>query len=299
LYYQRLAFGIEVLKNNKLYFDNRSVIRLLLFVSTFCSTLFPVFGQDRYYTKISGQVKDTVGIPLEFVTVALVKAKDMTEVRGTVTTKSGTYTFESIPAGNYLVVATNIGYQKAYSSPFGLYHIHQEVKLPPLILTEQTQLLNEVTVKTRKTLIEQQVDRTILNVENSALASNATVLDILEKAPGVTINRSNDQIYMKGKPGVVIMIDSKESMLSVQEVSTMLKNMPGNTVATIEIITNPSSRYDAAGNSGIINITLKKNKDVGTNGTITTGLGYGRHEKANGNLLLNSRQNDTYTNSNL
>ncbi|MBD0258882.1 MAG: outer membrane beta-barrel protein, partial [Cytophagales bacterium] len=166
---------------------------------------------------------------------------------------------------------------------------HPTLALPVLTLREETQLLKEVTVVTKKPFIEQQVDRTVVNVENSIVASGNTALEVLEKAPGVTIDRQNDQIILRGKQGVIVLIDGKQTYLSAQEVSNLLKNTPSDNIEKIEIITNPSSKYDAAGNSGIINIKMKKNQSLGTNGTLIAGAGYGRYEKANGSLRLNHR----------
>jgi outer membrane receptor for monomeric catechols len=219
----------------------------------------------------------------------LLKAQDSTLAKGAVTDAAGAYAFEGIGEGRYLVAATQMGYAKTYSAPLVLDATHPAVALPVLTMREETQLLKEVTVVTKKPFIEQQVDRTVINVENSIVASGNTALEVLEKAPGVTIDRQNDQIMLRGKQGVIVLIDGKQTYLSAQEVANLLKNTPSDNIEKIEIITNPSSKYDAAGNSGIINIKMKKNQSLGTNGTVIVGAGYGRYEKANGSLRLNHR----------
>ncbi len=239
--------------------------------------------------KVNGTVLNASAKPLEFATMMLLKAADSTLVKGAVTNAAGAYEFEGPGEGRYLVMASQVGYRKTYSEAFILDASRPAVTLPALQLNEETQLLKEVTVVTKKPFIEQQIDRTVINVENSIVASGNTALEVLEKAPGVTIDRQNDQIQLKGKQGVIVLIDGKQTYLSAQEVSNLLKNTPSDNIEKIEIITNPSSRYDAAGNSGIINIRMKKNQNSGTNGTVIAGVGYGRFEKANGSLRLNHR----------
>ncbi len=261
---------------------------LLLLVSAF----LVAFGQSSpgKHT-ISGQVKTATGQPLEFATVLLVQAADSTKlVKGAVSDNAGAYTFENIAPGQYRVGAQQVGYGKTYSAPFAVEVGGATVAAPALALAEETKKLGEVTVVAKKPFIEQQVDRTIVNVENSIVASGNTALEVLEKAPGVTIDRQNDQIQLKGKSGVIVMIDGKQTYLSVQEVSNLLKNTPSDNIEKIEIITNPGSKYDAAGNSGIINIKMKRNKNFGTNGTAVVGAGMGRFEKTNASLNLNHRE---------
>ena len=246
----------------------------LLFLTLFFS-LTTVFGQVLTRGTVSGQVSTAAGKPLEFTTMMLLKATDSTLTKGIVSDATGKYAFENVGAGRYIIVAQQVGYRKTYSVPIAVDEAHPALEMPTLILAEESKNLAEVNVVAKKPFIEQQVDRTVMNVENSIVASGNTALEVLEKAPGVTIDRQNDQIQLKGKSGVIIYIDGKQTYLSQQEVSNLLKNTPSDNIATIEIITNPGSKYDAAGNSGIINIKMKKNKNFGTNGTFIVGGGYG------------------------
>ncbi len=238
-------------------------------------TLTTAFGQVLTRGTVNGRVGTVAGKPLEFSTLMLLKAKDSVLVKGAISDADGKYAFDNVGAGQYLVAAQQIGFRKTYSAPFAVDEAHPAVELPALSMTDETKSLNEVKVVAQKPFIEQQVDRTVMNVENSIVASGNTALEVLEKAPGVTIDRQNDQIQLKGKAGVIVYIDGKQTYLSQQEVSNFLKNTPSDNIATIEIITNPGSKYDAAGNSGIINIKMKKNKNFGTNGTFILGTGYG------------------------
>ncbi len=245
-------------------------------------TLSTAFAQVLTRGTVKGQVGSVAGKSLEFSTIMLLKAKDSTLVKGAISDVDGKYSIENVGAGNYLIAAQQIGYRKTYSAPFAVDEAHPAVELPALVMTDETKSLTEVKVIAQKPFIEQQVDRTIMNVENSIVASGNTALEVLEKAPGVTIDRQNDQIQLKGKAGVIVYIDGKQTYLSQQEVSNLLKNTPSDNIATIEIITNPGSKYDAAGNSGIINIRMKKNKNFGTNGTFIIGTGYGWVNNLNG-----------------
>ncbi|QJW88920.1 TonB-dependent receptor [Spirosoma taeanense] len=243
------------------------------------------FGQVLMRGMVSGRVGTVAGKPLEFSTLMLLKAKDSTLVKGAISDADGKYAFENVGAGTYLVAAQQMGYRKTYSAPFTLDETHPAFELPALVMTDESKSLTEVNVVARKPFIEQQVDRTVVNVENSIVASGNTALEVLEKAPGVTIDRQNDQIQLKGKAGVIVYIDGKQTYLSQQEVSNLLKNTPSDNIASIEIITNPGSKYDAAGNSGIINIKMKKNKNFGTNGSVNFTGGYGWVRDLNGVLL--------------
>lgn len=238
-------------------------------------TLTTAFAQVLTRGTVNGRVGTVAGKPLEFTTMMLLKAKDSTLVKGAISDVDGKYAFENVGAGQYRVAAQQIGYRKTYSAPFAIDEAHPALELPALSMTDETKSLTEVKVVAQKPFIEQQVDRTVMNVENSIVASGNTALEVLEKAPGVTIDRQNDQIQLKGKSGVIVYIDGKQTYLSQQEVSNLLKNTPSDNIASIEIITNPGSKYDAAGNSGIINIKMKKNKNFGTNGTFILGTGYG------------------------
>ena len=241
------------------------------------------FGQVLTRGSVSGQVNNASGKFMEFSTMMLLKAADSTLVKGAISDASGKYTFETVGAGRYLVMAQQLGYRKTYSAPFTLDEARPAIELPTLVMVDESKNLAEVNVVAKKPFIEQQVDRMVVNVENSIVASGSTALEVLEKAPGVTIDRQNDQIQLKGKSGVIVYIDGKQTYLSQQEISNLLKNTPSDNIASIEIITNPGSKYDAAGNSGIINIKMKKNKNFGTNGSFIVGTGYGWVNNLSGN----------------
>ncbi len=153
----------------------------------------------------------------------------------------------------------------------------------------QTKKLNEVVVSTKKPFIEQQIDKTVVNVQADITAAGSSAFEILQKAPGINIT-GEDVINMSGKAGVNVLIDGRPTQMSSKELANFLRSMPGSTIDKIELITNPSSRFDAQGNAGIINIRLKKNKIKGTNGNITAGYQQQVHYRSNGSLNINNRQ---------
>ncbi len=266
---------------------NKFFTSIALLLST---TLFSLntYAQQKSTATISGSVVDQQQKPLDYTTVSLLKAKDSALVKGALTDGKGQYKITGVLTGQYLVSVSMIGYQKSFSKPFTLDQAN-DVAVEKLVLLAGNTMLKGVSVVGQKALIERKADRTVLNVENSVLAAGNSAMEILEKAPGVTIDK-DDNISLKGKQGVTVMLDGKLTYLSSAQLATLLRSTDGNTIQSIEIITNPSAKYDAAGNSGIINIKLKKNKSVGTNGSLTLGTGYGVYPKSNESLTLNHKQ---------
>jgi outer membrane receptor protein involved in Fe transport len=248
-------------------------------------------AQTPTQATVSGRVRDAAGKPVEFATVLLVRAADSLLVKGAITDADGSYLIETTKEGTFRVNATQVGYQKVYTPPFEIKGGQLTHEMPPLTIAENTKMLGEVKVTAAKPFIEQLPDKTVVNVESSVVASGGTALDVLERSPGVTVDTQNERISLKGRDGVLVMIDGKPTYLSMTEVVNLLRNTPSNSVQTIELITNPSAKYDAAGNSGIINIRLKRGTVAtdGTNGSATLGAGQGRFPKTSAGLTINHR----------
>lgn len=236
--------------------------------------------------KVAGQITQPGNKPVEFATVTLLKAKDSSLVKGAIADIDGKYQFEQVKQGKYLIAAVSVGMTKRYSPAFEV--AASSVKAPAVTLEAASKTLKGVDVTARKPFIEQKADKMVVNVENSITASGGSAMEVLEKSPTVTVDKDGN-ISMKGKSGVIIMIDGKPTNMSSQDVAELLKSMPATNVDQIELIANPSARYDAAGNAGIINLKLKKNINYGTNGNVTVGAGYGTWPRWNGALNLNHR----------
>jgi len=238
--------------------------------------------------EISGKVLDEEKKAFPYASVSLLNAKDSISVKGSLTDDNGTYEFKGLNAGKYLVAIYVVGYKKAYRGPYTITADSKSVIVGQVQLNADVKLLKGVEIVKQKPLIERQIDKTVLNIENSILATGNTALEILGKAPGVTVDKDG-RVSLRGKQGVNIMLDGKPANLSTEQLANLLRSTEGNAIQSIELITNPSAKYDAAGNSGIINIKLKKNRNYGLNGSATVGSGYGTHPKVNSGLNMNYR----------
>ncbi|MEO6168536.1 MAG: TonB-dependent receptor [Chitinophagales bacterium] len=239
----------------------------LLLLACIClsGTLYSFAGS------IKGKVLDHQQQPLEFATITLLNAGDSTFVKGDFTDQSGVFYMEQILSGKYILTITDLGYEKISRSDITLEENNSSVDLGILSLAPEAKEISGVTVSAHKPMIQHDKDKMILNIEGSPIASGGSVMDALEKAPGVIVDQDG-KISLRGKQGVLVLIDDKPTYLSAEQLSNQLKGMPADAVSKIEVITNPSARYDAEGNAGIINIVTKKNKNLGLNGSVNTGL---------------------------
>ena len=239
--------------------------------------------------KISGSIKDGGNQKIiDAASVSLLRAKDSSLVKVAVADKDGNFSFENVKDGNYLVLATSVGHSKSYSSQFSIAADKLSAHVGVLQLIPAEKALKEVSVTAKKPLIERKLDRTIVNVEASITSAGNTALEVLEKAPGVSVDKDGN-ISLKGKSGVIIYLDGRPSYLSGPDLANMLRNMTAAQLDQIEIMTNPPAKYDAAGNAGVINIKTKKNKQFGYNGSITTGYTQGRYARFNEAVSFNYR----------
>lgn len=239
------------------------------------------------YGRLTGVVSDKrMGTPIGDVSITISKLQDSTVLFSTLSDTSGFYEFGRIPEGDYFVSAYMMGYKDYTSEPVELDpnegEVHSEIKMENLEL-------KEVKVVGKKPYIEQKADKTVLNIESSSTATSENALEILRKAPGIMIDK-DENVSLRGKEGVLVLIDDRPTYLSSTELANFLKNMQGAEVESIEIITNPSARYEASGNSGIINIRTKKNRKPGFNGTVSGGSNQGRKNASWGGLNLNGRK---------
>ncbi len=227
---------------------------------------------------------------LEGVTVSLLNTKDSTLAKAAISDEKGVALLENIKFGNYFLAATSIGFKKYMSASFAVNTNNNSLQLPTIKLIKADNTLAEVTVVSRKPFIEKKIDRIVVNVENSIMNAGSSALEVLERSPSVNVNQ-NDVISLRGKTGVIIMIDGKPTPIAGADLANYLRTLPSSAIERIDIITNPSAKYDAAGNSGIIDIRMKKDTRSGTNGTVTAGYGQGIYPKANAGLTLNYRNN--------
>ncbi len=224
--------------------------------------------------------------PTEAATIKLLKI-DSTTLEQVISNKNGDFEIGEVSKGKYLISITYVGAQVFYSTIFELNEQHPEHDFKTISLISASKLA-DVTVTSKKQFIEQSIDKTVVNVDASPSSVGLSAMDILEKTPGVSVDKDGN-ISLKGKQGVLVLIDGKPSYLSGQELANYLKNMPSTMLDQFEIMTNPPAKYDAAGNSGIINIKTKKSKTKGFNTSVTVGSGMGKYAKANESINLNYR----------
>ncbi len=240
-------------------------------------------------SKITGSIQDG-GIQkvIDAASVSLLNAKDSSLVKVAVTDKAGNFSFENVKDGDYLVLATSIGHAKTYSNNFSVNGEKPLANVGVLQLLQNEKSLKEVVVSSKKPLIERKLDRTIVNVDASITSAGSTALEVLEKAPGVTVDKDGN-ISLKGKSGVIIYLDGRPSYLGGADLANLLRNMTSDQLEQLEIMTNPPAKFDAAGNAGVINIKTKKNKQFGYNGSLTSGYTQGRYARFNESFGFNYR----------
>jgi iron complex outermembrane recepter protein len=250
-------------------------------------------------TRISGSVIDGSQKTIEAATIALLRAKDSSIAKYSVADKNGNYAFENIGAGKYMVMISASGHQKGYTESFEVSASNPVISLRKLELIPASRTMAGVTVTAKKPLIEQKIDRTVVNVEASITNAGNTALEVLEKSPGVSVDRDGN-ISLKGKEGVMVLIDGRPTQLGGTDLANLLRNMNASQLDQIEIMTNPPAKYDAAGNAGIINIKTKKNRQMGYNGSASVNYGQGFLPKVNESFNFNYRQNkwNLFTNLN-
>jgi len=240
--------------------------------------------------KITGTVVDGNQKTLESSTIALLRAKDSFTVKFAAADKNGKFSFENIANGKYLVSISAVGHQKGYSESFEISEGRSVIELKTIELIPQVKGMTNVTITAKKPLIEHKIDRMVVNVEAAITNAGNSALEVLEKSPGISVDRDGN-ISLKGKEGVLVLIDGRPTQLGGTDLANLLRNMNASQLDQIEIMTNPPAKYDAAGNAGIINIKTKKNRQMGYNGSASVNYGQGFLPKVNESLNFNYRQN--------
>ena len=244
---------------------------------------------------ISGKITLEANEKIAVTSVVLYFESNQKISKTVATDNNGDYIFSDIKTGNYFIEINYVGFQTYKSAVFTI--VDKNI-IPPIIqLQKATQELKEIIIKKQKPMVQVLADKTVFNVENTINATGTSGFELLRKAPGVVID-NNDNLIVEGKSGVLIYIDGKQSFLSGSDLTNYLKTIQAADIEAIEIITQPSSKYDAAGNAGIINIKLKKNKNFGTNGTISTGINVGKFATSLSSVAFNNRdkKNNFYGN---
>ena len=255
-------------------------MRILFFFLT------AIISLAAHSQQINGTVKDADGKPVVGATVSLLKDTVSTILKFTASKNNGTFAFENVKPGKYRVSASHVGYAPVVSAVFESNG--EAATAPELQLKKTSSEMNNVIVTATKPIVEVKADKMILNVEGTINSVGSDALELLRKAPGVMVDK-DENLSVNGKNGVQVYIDGRPTPLTGQDLSNYLKSIQSSNIESIEIITNPSAKYEAAGNAGIINIRLKKNKSLGTNGSANAGVNVGTYPKYNGGITLNHR----------
>ena len=257
-------------------------IRFLLVCAVISTSLF-LSAQN---SSISGIINDEKGIGIPFATIILKSQKDSSMVKADITSENGKFLLEMIPPGRYFTESSYIGLTTHVSTVFELGKspfIH-----PPVSLMADAKQLDEVLVTAQRALIEVKPDRTVFNVQGTINSAGENGLNILRKAPGVLVDNNNN-ITVLGRAGVLLYVDGKRIPLTGDDLTNYLQNLSSEQIDKIDIITNPGSKYEAQGNAGIIDIRLKKDKNLGGNSSISGSYGHGRYGQGNINAHGNYR----------
>ncbi|HEV7332467.1 MAG TPA: TonB-dependent receptor [Flavisolibacter sp.] len=251
----------------------------------FCLAAAGVFAQDT--TSLRLTVTNPQQEPLSQATVELRKLPDSALVKVQMTDNEGIVVFENLVKGQtYFCRVSHTGFA-LYTSPI-IALADGAFNNTVLVLEPASSALTGITVTARKPFIELKPGKTVVNVEAGITNAGVTAMEALEKMPGITVDKDGN-LSLKGKSGVLVMIDGKQTYLDPSQLATMLNGMSATQIEQVEIMNQPPAGYDAAGNAGVINIKIKKSRQRGFNGAVTLGYAQGFYPKTNNNLQLNYR----------
>lgn len=255
-----------------------------------CILLVTVWTAQAQQGDVSGRVFNEQQEPLANVSVYLLTAKVGALMKTGVTDEQGRYALKSVPHGEFVVRASSVGHETFTSSPIQV--AGASVVMEDMILKTQTQTIGEVTVEGQVPLVQQRDGKLVLNVENSTLAAGNNALEVVQRAPGVSIDK-DENLQLMGQQGVNVTIDGRQTYMSGEQLATFLKAMNGDQIQRVEVGTTRSAKEDAEGSVGTINIVLKKNRLEGFNGSFLASAAHGKHARGNSSLNLNYKKNNT------
>ncbi len=261
----------------------KSVFQLLLVFSIiYCAFSCRSFAQGT----IKGKVTDQKKTPLSSVLIRLKKLTDTMVYKTASADRSGDFIFNNLPWGSYAIEADLIGYKTIIKSGLSITPTDSLADAGVLTLSPSSTTLREVSITAQSPFIEKQIDKTVINIDQNIANTGTNALELFKKLPGVQVT-PDGQITLNGKSGVNVTIDGKTTYLSADDLANLLVSTPSSDIQKIEIMTNPSAKYDAEGTGGIINIIRKKNSKSGLNGSVTESFGQGNFSRYNSSLVLN------------
>jgi hypothetical protein len=259
----------------------RAVITLLLLIS------LNSISQNKNTATIVGSVAiESTKKPLEFVNVLVLHQPDLKLATGAITDKNGKFDIENVPPGEYIVRYSLLGYEEGKPSPVTITRTQKTIDLGTIYLTESSVKLGTVTVTGQKDLVTNSIDRKVYNVQQDIMSKTGSISDLLQNVPSVQVD-VDGSVSLRGSSNVLILINGKPSALLANNSADALQQMQASSVEKIEVITNPSAKYTPEGTSGIINIVMKKEANLGLNGTMSANLGNSSRYNVSTNLNYN------------
>jgi outer membrane receptor protein involved in Fe transport len=257
-------------------------------LSIFLPTL--IFAQNNSSGTITGTITDeSTGSPLPFVNVAVHSAADSSIVTGAATDRDGKVKIVNVPSGKYFAQYGLIGYQSKSSIAFIIDASHLHCNLGTVALTATTINLNEVVVSGEKSLLTTAIDRKVYNVDQDLLGKSGSASELLQNVPSIQVDIDGN-VSLRGSGNILFMVNGRNSPMLNKNSAEVLQQMPANSIEKIEVITNPSAKYNPEGTAGIINIVQKKNTSLGINGNVTANAG--NMDRYNGGIRLNFNPGD-------
>ncbi len=247
----------------------------------------PIFDMSGQSGSLMGKIQTSQKEVLPHIDILLRSLPDSNQIASSLTDVTGTYVFEKLKAGHYLVSAFNVKFNESRSLQVILDD--NETKVVNFTFDFMITKVEDVVISSQKSLIKQESDKMVVNVENTLSNSGLTSVDVLRKMPGIFVDKDG-KISLKGRSGVMVMLDDKALYMTEDQLGSLLKSLPSDLIKEIEIISSPSAKYDAVGNAGIINIRLKQGAYEGFNGAYNASFGYGRYHKANTGLNLSFKK---------
>lgn len=237
--------------------------------------------------QLTGKVFDEAGNPIAYANVTLHDASDNSLHSGTITDEKGEFELSIADEGSYTLQVSLLSFQSWNSDVLPVSSESFQQHFPSIVLSEEVTQLAGVAVTGKRKLIQRTQEGSVINVQESILTKGSTALQVLERSPGVLLDRRNNSFSLNGRSGTLVMINGKVQRIPVSDLMSLLNGMSADNIQKIELLTNPSARHDVDGNAGIINIVLSKKESLGLRGTLGLGAGYGEGPKQTSNFSLN------------
>ena len=264
----------------------RIIMLIAIFTASMISSTFATTQDADIKGKVINQNKE----PVASATVYLMGSSSNDLIKSAITDDNGNYHIMSAPKGNYYIEVSSVGYSKSKSKSFEL--AQETYLVEDILITNDDQAIEAVTVQGKVPMVRNVNGKLVLNVENSTLAAGNNALEVVKRAPGVSVDK-DDNLQLMGQQGVNVTIDGRQTYMTGEQLATFLKSTDASQIKSVEVGTSRSAKEDAEGAAGTINIVLKKNTTEGFNGSFVASAAHGEKMRANSSLNLNYKKNNT------